>query len=949
MPRPPAISSWQTWCRALGLDFSPCLDLVEKANDVLARWFQITNTAAVWSGSVLKAIPYGDTSVTGNGYVFTPDVTPVYDLSDNDYVRPSDGDPVQLIRSDPNDAYNCYRLEFSDRTVLYNVNAVEARDQASIERFGLRVASQISAHEFTQGSVAQVAANLICQRSVNIRNTYTFKLSWEYFLLEPMDLVTLTDTGMGMTKVAVRITSVEEDDNGILTVVAEEFPSGTASATAYPAQANSNGVTINPAAVPAPVNPPVIFEPPASLTGGTAQVWIAASGGSNGVADPNWGGCNVWLSVDGTDYEMAGIIQGPARMGVLTAGLAAFSGGNPDTGDTLAVDLSMSAGTLSSGTAADAAASRTLCWCDGELLAFETATLTATGKYSLTTLYRGLYGTSAGAHASGAQFVRLDQAVFRYDLPQAYVGQAITVKLQSFNVWGGGVQDLSTCTAYSYTPKGTGFPLLNAAGTYAGLTVNASGQITAATSAGMVTSVGLSMPPEFSVTGSPVTSTGTLAVAKAGQNPNLVYAGPQSGTAAAPGFRALVAADLPASGATAGTYGDAGDIPVVTVDAAGRVTSIHTVAATGGGSSNTLVVANGAPVTLEPAGTLYSRADGGGGLWQSQVASQTGFSIVQKVASYSDSGDPVYQLATSPTPGNWLVLLASHYHNSIGVASGWSEVLHTNGNASGTTIAVRQVQSGDGTTWTPTTGNGGAGGILFEVAGLSATWSANPDISFGLVDQNASPTGTFASGTTATQNAEVALVAVIGQTSGNVGRLSAWTAEGSAHGSTYSVVGGFMPSIGNAGSAISGSVTFPASTSYVVTGLSFKLSVGSITTEWTAITGSSPYDIAGYLPGLPSAGQVLFRIEMVRAVTLPAGLAGSRAVCQTAPTNAVTLGLKQNGTAIGSIAFAAGATAGTFNFTNQVVLAAGDVLELDAPSPADATFAGPSYTITGTR
>ncbi len=590
-------ASWQTYCRALGLDFSPCLDSVEKANDVLARWFQITNTAAVWSGAVLKAIPYGDAPISGNGYVFTPNTTPIYDLTDSDFVRPTDGDPVQLVRSDPNDAYNCYRLQFADCTVLYNANIVEARDQASIEQFGLRVGSQVSAHEFTQRSVAQVAANLICQRSVNIRNTYTFRLSWEYFLLEPMDLVTLTDPGMGLAKVAVRITSIEEDEEGILTIVAEEFPSGTATATAYPAQTNSNGLTINPAAVPAPVNPPVIFEPAATLTGGVAQVWIAASGGTSGVADPNWGGCNVWLSVDGTDYEMVGSINGPARMGVLTAALPSSSGTNPDNAHTLAVDLTESAGTLSSGSAADAAAYRTLCWCDGELLAFETATLTAIGKYNLTTLYRGLYGTVARSHAVGAQFARLDQAVFQYNLPQAYVGQAIFLKLQSFNVWGGGVQDLSTCTAYSYTPQGTGFPLLSSAGTYGGITVNAAGQITAVTSA----------------------------------------------------------------------------------------------------------------------------------------------------------------------------------------------------------------------------------------------------------------------------------------------------------------------------------------------------------------VGTNPYDIGGYVPGLLTAGQALFRIEMVRSVTLPAWLTGSRAACQTAPTNAVTLPLKQNGTAIGSIAFAAGATVGSFTLPNQITLAPGDILELDAPSPADNTFAGPSYTIAGTR
>jgi hypothetical protein len=68
---------------------------------------------------------------------------------------------------------------------------------------------------------------------------------------------------------------------------------------------------------------------------------------------------------------------------------------------------------------------------------------------------------------------------------------------------------------------------------------------------GTVTSVGLSMPAEFKVSGSPVTTSGTLAVNKANQNPNLFYAGPSSGSAAAPTFRSLVSADLPAATSTA--------------------------------------------------------------------------------------------------------------------------------------------------------------------------------------------------------------------------------------------------------------------------------------------------------------------------------------------------------------------------------------------------------------
>jgi hypothetical protein len=56
---------------------------------------------------------------------------------------------------------------------------------------------------------------------------------------------------------------------------------------------------------------------------------------------------------------------------------------------------------------------------------------------------------------------------------------------------------------------------------------------------GTVTSVALSMPTEFSVAGSPVTSTGTLAVTKAVQNILTVYSGPVSGSAAVPTFKTL--------------------------------------------------------------------------------------------------------------------------------------------------------------------------------------------------------------------------------------------------------------------------------------------------------------------------------------------------------------------------------------------------------------------------
>ncbi len=80
---------------------------------------------------------------------------------------------------------------------------------------------------------------------------------------------------------------------------------------------------------------------------------------------------------------------------------------------------------------------------------------------------------------------------------------------------------------------------------------------------GTVTSVGLTAPGIFAVGSSPVTSSGTLALTLATQSANQVWAGPTTGSAAAPIFRALVAADiLPINLASSSNGGVAGNLPV---------------------------------------------------------------------------------------------------------------------------------------------------------------------------------------------------------------------------------------------------------------------------------------------------------------------------------------------------------------------------------------------------
>lgn len=94
-----------------------------------------------------------------------------------------------------------------------------------------------------------------------------------------------------------------------------------------------------------------------------------------------------------------------------------------------------------------------------------------------------------------------------------------------------------------------------------------------------VTSVGLALPSAmFTVTNSPVTSSGTLTATFVAQNANCVWAGPASGAPSATACRPLVTNDLPASGITPASYGTATQAPQCSFDVKGRATSCANIA-----------------------------------------------------------------------------------------------------------------------------------------------------------------------------------------------------------------------------------------------------------------------------------------------------------------------------------------------------------------------------------
>ena len=446
----PAARLWDTatygaYCRAAGIVLSPVLQEQQEAREHINLLLQQTNSAAVWSGGKLKIIPYGDEALTGGGASYTPNLTPVYDLTDDDYLVSGAEDPITVERKSIADAYNQVTIEYLDRANSYNIATATAKDQQAIEKYGLRPADPVKMHGICVGQVAQTVAQIELQRALYIRNLYKFWLGWRYCLLEPMDLVTLTDSGLGFVKLPVRIIEIEESSDGDLSITAEDYPFGVASATAHPGQP-SMGSGINFNAAPGSAYAPVMFEAPLQITGNDPQIWLATAGGAD------WGGCSVWVSLDGDSYRKVGQMAGKSRYGTTTSSINA--GPAIDSAQTLAVDISAAGGQLLGGTHADAEAMVTACYVGGEYISYADATLTGPGTYQLGYLVRGGYGSLNEAHPAGSQFVRLTDPLFKYSFPRDWLGKTIRVKLTSYNVFGGAEQSLADVPAYAYTIVG---------------------------------------------------------------------------------------------------------------------------------------------------------------------------------------------------------------------------------------------------------------------------------------------------------------------------------------------------------------------------------------------------------------------------------------------------------------------------------------------------------------
>ncbi|MGH7024523.1 MAG: hypothetical protein ACREEB_13175, partial [Caulobacteraceae bacterium] len=311
----------------------------------------------------------------------------------------------------------------------------------------------------------------------------------------------------------------------------------------------------------------------------------------------------------------------------------------------------------------------------------------------------------------------------------------------------------------------------------------------AGTGDGTVTSVGLTMPAELSCSGSPVTTSGVIACALATETVNTVFAGPTSGGAAAPTFRALVTADLPPIDFSFLTgSADCGQLPALTGDV--TTSGCAATLATSGVTAGSYTQAN---ITVDAKGRITAASSA-----PAAAIIGTGGTLYVNASTGSDSNDCTSSGAPCLTFAHALslipIIVSGAY--TINVADGtYAECLEIQGFVSpfGSTYLTVDGDAGTPTNVKftgqcsfPAIGTQTAGALISSaVPVLIENLEINPSSAstFGLIDtqgasyvtfENGTITGSLTNGIGSFHGANVGLDGVV--------TISGWTGFGSFSG-----------------------------------------------------------------------------------------------------------------------------------------------------------------------
>lgn len=315
----------------------------------------------------------------------------------------------------------------------------------------------------------------------------------------------------------------------------------------------------------------------------------------------------------------------------------------------------------------------------------------------------------------------------------------------------------------------------------------ASGNWGAITTGSGVTSVGLLMPSEFTVTNSPITSAGDLTATWANQTSGKFFASPTSSTGT-PTFRAISALDVPVLNQN--TTGQAGSV-------ANSVTFN-----TSGGASPGATFDGSAARTIDYSTVGAPKADGTGatGTWAINISGNAATATAATTATSATTATTAGSATTSNTATN--------------IAGGAANRIPYQTSAGSTSFVVA-----------PTVAN-----TYLEWSGSAFQWSSNPLGTVSSVDVSGGTTGLTTSGGPITSSGTITVGGVLVASNGGTG-ISSYTAGDLVYASATTTLSKLA--LGAAGQVLTSNGTGPA---YVNQS---TLSVGSATNSTNATNATN--------------------------------------------------------------------------------------------------------------
>jgi hypothetical protein len=246
-------SGCRTWCEAMGFRVSRAITERVATSQLVEELLDAIHARAVWSEGKLKVIPLGEVAV--GAYTPAPIVASIgYD----DLIVARGSDPVQVSRVLPSDTFTCQPVTWTSRGANYQDVTVEVplddpytsstaaytgyEQPAKLRRADARKMPWVS----TPAHAARLSW-LLAMRSLYVRNTYRFTLGPRWAVLEPGDMLAITDDILGLDAQRVRITSIEERETGELECYAEEAPFSQATIPTLTVQTNDGLSSVAPA------------------------------------------------------------------------------------------------------------------------------------------------------------------------------------------------------------------------------------------------------------------------------------------------------------------------------------------------------------------------------------------------------------------------------------------------------------------------------------------------------------------------------------------------------------------------------------------------------------------------------------------------------------------------------------------------------------------------------